>query len=71
MLDLERFEKKKTSVSTYPDKYKAPFSLICVQTSDGWKDANVASFDDRVQVMINNCIHVCVSLENLKKTENL
>ena len=33
-------------------------------------DVNVASFNDRVQVMINNCIRVCVSLKNLSEGKN-
>ena len=54
-------------------------SLTCIELHShgyvlvplSWADTNVASFNDRVQVMINNCIHVCVSLKKLSEIENL
>ena len=42
-----------------------------VSTPCGRTDSNVASFNDRVEVVINNWISVCVSKENLRETEQL
>lgn len=35
-----------------------------------WTDPNVASFNDRLKVMTNNCIRVCVPLKTLSERKN-